>query len=82
LMNSSIILVGTLATLISFQFSAGFKRGKPPGRSSLIEGISWIGRLFVAITFGTLFAGIYIAALSALVGRLSFITNLIMNFKP
>lgn len=82
LANSSIILVGALATLISFQFSARFRRGKSPGRSSLVEAISWVGKLFISITFGTLFAGIYLAALSALVGRLSFITNFIINFKP
>jgi hypothetical protein len=72
LFESSIILVGTITTLIYFQFGAkstvsGSKRGQ------LNAILGWIGQVFVAITFGALFAGIYAAAMTALIERISFI---------
>ena len=82
LMNSSIILVGVISTFVSFHFSAKYRKENVLKRAPFIEGLAWLGRLFIAITFGTIFAGIYTAALSALVGRLSFIANLLINFLP
>lgn len=69
LLNGVIILIGTLASLAYFQF------GKLSGSSqrnqfqSWIEGIGKIGQIFIAIMFGFLFAGIFSAALTALIGR-------------
>jgi hypothetical protein len=72
LFESTIILVGTVTTLVYFQFGAkttasGSRRGK------LNSILGWIGQVFVAITFGTLFAGIYAAAMTALIERISFL---------
>jgi hypothetical protein len=72
LFESSIILVGTITTLVYFQFGAKTTAtGSRRGRLNAILG--WIGQVFVAITFGTLFAGIYAAAMTALIERLSFL---------
>jgi hypothetical protein len=36
---------------------------------------AWVGRIFVAITLGVIFAGVYMAALTAMIERLSSIIN-------
>jgi hypothetical protein len=41
------------------------------------RGIAWVGRIFIAITLGVLFAGVYMSALTAMIERLSFILNFI-----
>ncbi len=56
--NAGIILVGTLATLIYFQFGVPKKTDKSLPKAGVIQGISWVGQAFIAITFGALFAGI------------------------
>lgn len=71
--NSLIILIGTLSTLIYFHFGTRVKPGQPNQRPFVIEKISQLGRVFLAIVFGTLFAGIYLAALAAFVERLTFL---------
>ncbi len=70
--EGSIILAGTLSTLIYFHFGA---KATPEGprRNNLVKVVGWIGQGFIAITFGVLFAGAYAAAMTALIERLSFI---------
>jgi hypothetical protein len=73
LANAGIILIGVLATLIYFQFGIAKNTEKSSTRAGIIQGIGWVGQVFIAITFGALFAGVYFAALTALVERLSYI---------
>jgi hypothetical protein len=80
LFNAIVMIVGTLATLIYFQFSVRSKNSPLPGRARWIEMAAWVGRIFIAITFGVLFAGVYAASLAALVERLGFMANLILSF--
>ena len=70
-----VMLGGTVFTLASFHFSAGRSADGVPQRNRIIEGAAWVGRIFIAITFGMLFAGVYMSALTALIERLSFIIN-------
>ena len=70
LFNGVVMLVGTLATLAYFHFGARRKEDGSVKRNGLIEAIAWVGKLFVALTLGVLFAGVYAAALSALVDRI------------
>ncbi len=75
LIEGVVMLAGTVLTLIYFQFSA--KRA-PDGsikRNVIIEVLAWGGRVFIAITFGVLFAGVYMAALTAMLERLSSIIH-------
>ena len=46
-------------------------------RNRILEIIAWVGRLFIAITLGVLFAGVYTAALTAMIERLGSIINFI-----
>lgn len=71
--NGIIVVLGTLATLIHFHFGTQDIPGRSDQRLPLIEKISQIGRVFLSITFGALYAGVFLTALAALVDRLSFV---------
>ncbi len=73
LFEGTVMLVGTVTTLASFHFSAGRAPDGTPKRNRILEIVAWLGRLFIAITFGVLFAGVYMAALTAMLERLSSI---------
>jgi hypothetical protein len=77
--EASIILVGTLTTLVYFHFSAKATPSGPQG-SHLVDILGGIGQVFIAITFSALFAGVYAAAMTALVERLSFLWSFIASF--
>jgi hypothetical protein len=75
-----VVAFGTISTLIYFQFGAGVQQDGTVSRSLIVEIISWVGRIFIAITFGMLFAGLYAAAMTALIERLNFIINFFGSF--
>jgi len=77
--EGSIILVGTLTTLVYFHFSAKATPSGPQG-NRLVDILGGIGQVFIAITFGVLFAGVYAAAMTALVERLNFLWSFIASF--
>ena len=77
LVDGGVMLVGTSLTLAAFHFSAQRAADGTPKRNRILEGLAWVGRIFIAITFGVLFVGIYLAALTAMIERLSFIINFI-----
>jgi hypothetical protein len=77
LLEGVIMLGGTVFTLASFHFSAGRAADGVPKRNRILEGIAWVGRIFIAITLGVLFAGVYMSALTAMIERLSFVLNFI-----
>jgi hypothetical protein len=79
--NGIIILAGTVTTLVYFQF--GVRRqeeGVPVKRSAILDYLSTAGQGFIMVTLGVLFAGVYVAALSALIDRVRFIWEIILRF--
>jgi hypothetical protein len=68
----AIMLVGTITTLVYFHFGAKATAGGPK-RSKLVIWLGWIGQVFIAITLGVLFAGVFAASMTALIERLNFI---------
>jgi hypothetical protein len=77
LVDAIFILVGTITTLMFFYFGARVRPNLPPQRSRLVEVLAQIGQVFIGITLGALFAGVYSAALAALIERVSSIWNFI-----
>ncbi len=75
--EGGVMLAGTALTLAYFQFSAGRAPDGTPKRNIVFEGIAGVGRLFIAITFGVLFAGVYMAALTAMIERLNAMADFI-----
>jgi hypothetical protein len=79
LIKGGLILFGTLVTLIYFHFGTRKSQTNIPKRPEWIEWLALIGQLFIAITFGALFAGVFSAALTALIERLFFITDFLFS---
>ena len=67
------ILVGVITSLVYFHFSAHATADGTLRRYTAIEIIAFVGSIFVAVTLGVLFAGIYSAALTAMIQRLYFL---------
>ncbi len=79
--NGVVVLVGTITTLIYFQF--GVKRqdeGMPAQRPIFLEYLSTVGHGFIVITLGVLFSGVYLATLAALIDRIQFLWGVITSF--
>jgi hypothetical protein len=80
LWSGTFILVGTVSTLAYFHFGA---RSLPDGsirRLGILEGLAWVGRIFIAITLGVLFAGVFLASLTAFVERLTSWSDFFSSF--
>lgn len=78
LVEASLFLLGTISTLVYFQFSVKDKHQNAK-RPPLLEAVATIGKIFIAITLGAIFAGVFAAALAALIDRLDFITEFIFG---
>lgn len=77
LFEGTVMFFGTVLTLASFHFSAARSADGTPQRNSVLEWIARLGRIFIAITLGVLFAGVYMSALTAMIERLSSVINFI-----
>jgi hypothetical protein len=78
LTKGGLILVGTLVTLAYFHFGTRQHPNQPPSRPKWLEWVGWVGQAVIAMTFGVLFAGVYSAALTALIERVYFIRDFIL----
>ena len=79
LINGFFLTLGTITTLIYFHFSTRSQPEKPDQSKTLLRKAGQVGEIYIAITFGALFAGVYLAALAALVDRLSFLWEFLNN---
>jgi len=68
-----IILLGTLTSLVYFHFSTRAGVTQPGRRSGVMQAVSGVGQVFISITLGAVYAGVLLAALSALVERILFL---------
>ncbi len=78
--NGFIFLIGTISVLVYFQFST-YSFGKTSNRR--LAGIEWlagIGKFFITIFLGVVFAGVLQATLAALVERWDFLYNFLLSF--
>jgi hypothetical protein len=79
ILDAVVILIGVIGTLSFFHF--GRKRNpkdekEVSQRPVVLEGLSKIGQVFVGITLGSVFAGIFFSALMALIERIISIRQL------
>jgi len=74
-LNGIAVLVGVIGTLVYFHFGATQKADGSVRRNILVNILSWVGRVYIAVTFGVLFAGVYMAALTALIERMDSIRS-------
>lgn len=73
--NGVVVLLGVIGTLAYFHFGATQTDDGSVHRNPIVNILTWIGRVYIAITFGVLFAGVYMAALTALIERMDSIRN-------
>jgi hypothetical protein len=71
--------LGTLAVLASFTFTATGRKGLSGLWARIVQVISVFGRFFLYIALGAAFAGVYVAGVSVLVGRVQTILPLVLN---
>lgn len=74
------MLVGTIATLIYFNFGAKNTPKLGQKRGWLTSIFAWVGQIFIAITLGAVFAGVLTTAVTALIERSDFILKTITGF--
>lgn len=74
--NVLVLLLGTLSTLIYFRFSARRLPSGEAARSRWMTIVAWVGRGFIAITFGVMYAGALAAALTVLADRVQFLIGI------
>jgi len=80
LVNGSIILVGTITTLVYFHYGAHPTPSGITKRETPIEIGALIGQFFIAITLGAIFAGVYLAVLTVFIERMRFVWDFIWSF--
>ncbi len=80
------VLIGAITTLAYFQFSTRSRATVIPEggeaiarRAFSLEALAKIGQVFIGITLGAVFAGVFTAAVTALVERIGFVINVITD---
>jgi hypothetical protein len=71
LIQAGIMLLGTILTLAAFHFTTGRAPDGSAKSNGFLDGLGKAGRVFISITLGVLFAGVYMASLTAMIERLS-----------
>ena len=79
LLEGLVLLGGTIGTLAYFHFGARVRQHQTPQRPAVVTILALVGEVFIAIALGALFAGVYIASLTALIERLDFIISTIFS---
>jgi hypothetical protein len=83
--DALVMLVGAVTTLVYFQFGVGSSSKLQTAstakslRPAWVEVVSKIGLFFIAVTMGVLFAGVMLAALSALIERVTAVWNFVFD---
>jgi hypothetical protein len=75
-----VLLVGTVSTLVYFQFTAHRTATGEARRAALVNAVAWVGKLFIAVTFGVMYAGVLMATLVILSERVQFLVNFVAGF--
>jgi len=72
-----IIIVGTLSTLMYFHFAAGARGGLSGIGTGFVRAWARLGRWFIVIAFGAIFANTVMARISLLIGRVQFLLEVL-----
>jgi hypothetical protein len=75
LLNALLVLAGVVFSLAYFHFSRPRTMTQPAAANRVWRILTAVGGLFLAVTLGVLFAGVYSAALTAMIERLHFLAT-------
>ncbi len=70
-----IVVVGTLSTWMYFHFATGARGGLSGLGTGFVRAWARLGRWFIVIAFGAIFANTVMARLSLLIGRVQFLLD-------
>jgi CBS domain containing-hemolysin-like protein len=76
IMDAVIMLVGAISVLGYFHFGRKLRlkdEGEKQKRPAIFEGLGKVGQVFIGMTLGAVFAGIFSSSLWALIDRVSFV---------
>lgn len=76
IINVVILLTGTISTLLYFRFSARQDATGAKERSWLGSGVAWVGQVFIAVTFGVMYAGVLMSTVIVLGERVGSLVDL------
>lgn len=79
-LEGGFVLVGTICTLAYFHFSVVRKPSQPLQRPRAVEILAKIGQIFIGITLGATFAGVFAASIAAFIERIGFLINVLSEF--
>lgn len=74
------VLLGTLTTLAYFHFGARPRGGAAPVAPPVVAQIAQVGKLFLSLTLGALYAGALLSSLSILVERIYSMIQTVVIF--
>jgi hypothetical protein len=80
ILDSALMLIGIVSTLSFFHFGRKWRIDKNEEmleRPRIFEVLSKVGQIFIGISLGAVFAGIFSSALMALIDRIMFIADFI-----
>ena len=78
--NNLVILVGTLSTLLYFQFWVRARPTDGVERVLPMRIVAGVGRVFIALTLGATYAGMILSGISLFSERLVFLWDFVSQF--
>lgn len=77
------VLLGTISTLVYFQFFVPKEQpGKPNTLHKGVQFLRLVGKVFLSMTLGSLFAGAYLTALMAVIARVDDLSFIFWGLFP
>jgi hypothetical protein len=73
LLEGGLVLLGTITSLLYFQFTRRVGKNGSTEQPAWVNFIRSVGKFFIVVTLGAMFAGVLSASITALVQRLSFL---------
>ena len=77
LISVIVLIIGTITTLLYFRFSAQRERSGETRRSRFNAVLAFVGRTFIAVTFGVMYAGALTATVLVLSQRFQFLGSVV-----
>ncbi len=75
ILEAIIVALGVVSSLCYFYWGMSKRSTSQNKRPALVEGLGRLGQVFIGVTLGALFTGIYTSALIALISRVSSIAD-------
>jgi len=79
LIGALISILATISVLIYFRFSAQRELTGRARRSRIAEIFAYLGKVFIAVTFGVMYAGALMATIVVLAQRFQFLHDVVTN---